>query len=74
MDDVPKPKEIHQFLNEYIIGQEVAKKALEQTVNLKGLEAHSTVILSQIDADTFRKLGINLTCEPQYQSKKLYHK
>ena len=51
-----------------------AKKAIAELKNLAGSEAHSTVILSQIDADIFRKLGINLTCEPQYQSKKLYHK
>jgi uncharacterized protein (UPF0371 family) len=53
---------------------DVAKKAIAELKNLAGSEAHSTVILSQIDADIFRKLGINLTCEPQYQSKKLYHK
>ena len=41
---------------------------------LRGCEAHSTVILSHVDGDTFRKLGLNLTCEPQYQTKKLYHK
>ena len=41
---------------------------------LRGCEAHSTVILSHVDEDTFRRLGVNLTCEPQYQSKKLYHK
>ena len=53
---------------------DIAKKAIAELKNLAGSEAHSTVILSQIDADIFRKLGINLTCEPQYQSKKLYHK
>ena len=52
---------------------EVAKKALEQTVNLKGLEAHSTVILSRVDENVFRKLGVNITFEPKYQTKKLYH-
>ena len=56
------------------VTSETAKKAIAELKNLSGSEAHSTVILSQIDADTFRKLGVNLTCEPQYQSKKLYHK
>ncbi len=32
MDDVPKPKEIHEFLNEYIVGQELAKKALSVAI------------------------------------------
>lgn len=52
---------------------DVAKKALEQTSKLKGLEAHSSVILSRVDENVFRKLGINITFEPKYQTKKLYH-
>ena len=52
----------------------VAKKALEAIEGLKDCDAHSTVILSQVDIDVYRKLGINLTCEPRYQTKKLYHK
>ena len=41
----------------------VAKKALEGLNDLKGAEAHTTVLLSQIDENTFKKLGINLTSE-----------
>ena len=52
----------------------LAKRALDQLARLRGCEAHATVILSHVDEDTFRRLGVNLTCEPQYQSKKLYHK
>ena len=51
-----------------------AKKALEHLPDLAGCEAHCSVILSQIDEDVFKKLGMNLTCEPRYESKKLYHK
>ena len=51
-----------------------AEMAMRQLDKLKGCEAHSTVILSGVDSSTFRKLGVNLTCEPQYQTKKLYHK
>ena len=51
-----------------------AKLALEQLPKLRGCEAHSTVILSQVDSGVFSKLGVNLTCEPKYQTKKLYHK
>ena len=50
-----------------------AALAIEQIKKLKGCEAHSTVILSQVDEFTMKKLGINLTCEPKYQTKKLYH-
>jgi uncharacterized protein (UPF0371 family) len=51
-----------------------AELAMQQLQNLRGCEAHSSVILSQVDESMFRKLGINLTCEPKYETKKLYHK
>ncbi len=51
----------------------LAAKSLEQLDKLKGCEVHSSVILSEIDVKTFKKLGINLTCEPAYQINKLYH-
>ncbi len=50
-----------------------AKKAFEALPGLKYAEVHSTVILSQVDSSTFRKLGVNLSCEPKYQTKKLFH-
>ncbi len=40
---------------------------------LRNSEVHSTVILSEVDSSTFRKLGMHLTCEPKYQTKKLFH-
>ena len=45
-----------------------AKCAMEQIEKLKGCEVHSTVILSSVDERTFKRLGINLTCEPKYES------
>jgi len=51
-----------------------AELVLEQLPRLRNSEAHSTVILSQVDVNVMRKLGINLTCEPVYQSNRLYHK
>jgi molybdopterin-binding protein len=60
--------------NGVLVTSENAKKAFDALNLLNGSEAHATVILSQIDRDTFRKLGINLTCEPHHESKKLYHK
>lgn len=55
------------------VSDDSARKAIAQLDNLKGLEAHSSVILSQIDEGVFKKLGINLTCEPRYERQKLYH-
>lgn len=51
-----------------------AEYVLKQLPKLKGCEAHSSVILAQVDQNVLRKLGVNLTCEPKYQTKKLYHK
>ena len=51
-----------------------ADLAMRQLAKLRGCEAHSSVILSGVDTATFRKLGVNLTCEPKYQTKKLFHK
>ena len=52
---------------------ENAAKAMDAVSKLRHCEAHSTVILAQTDSKTFKKLGVNITCEPQYQVKKLYH-
>ncbi|MBP3441856.1 MAG: DUF1846 domain-containing protein [Clostridia bacterium] len=51
-----------------------AKLAVEQIPKLRGMQAHATVILTSGDESMFKKFGVNLTCEPQYQTKKLYHK
>lgn len=53
---------------------ENAKRAFCQLEKLSSCEAHSTVILSHVDEDTFKHLGMNITCDPAYQSNKLYHK
>ena len=53
---------------------EKAQLALDQLEGLKGCEAHATVILASTDEKMFKKLGINLTCEPKYQTKKLYRR
>ena len=43
-----------------------AELAMEQLSRLRGCEMHSTVILSPVDENTLRRLGVNLTCEPKY--------
>ena len=52
----------------------VAELAMQQLNNLKNADAHSTTMLSGVDENVFRKLGVNITCEPVYATKKLYHK
>jgi len=50
-----------------------AQRAMDQLPKLHGCEAHSTVILSRVDENVFQHLGVNITFEPQYQTRKLYH-
>ena len=52
---------------------EKAELAMQQLEKLKCCEVHSSVILSGVDENVFQKLGVNLTCEPIYQTKKLFH-
>lgn len=40
-----------------------ALRALNQLPRLKGCEVHSTVLLSSVDENTFKRLGMHLTCE-----------
>ncbi len=54
------------------VSDEQARKALDQLSGLAGCEIHSTVILSQVDENVFRKLGMHLTCDPEYQAKRHY--
>lgn len=56
------------------VTSEDAEKALKQLPKLRDCEMHSSVILANVDINTLSRLGIRLTCEPKYQSKKLYHK
>ncbi len=44
-----------------------AEMAMEQLSNLRGCEVHSSVILSAVDENTFKRLGVNLTCQPRYK-------
>ena len=45
-----------------------AELAMQQLSKLRGCDVHSTVILSAVDENTFKRLGVNLTCEPKYQA------
>ena len=46
-----------------------AKIALEQLPKLAGCQLHATVILSDVDIKTFKKLGIEVTNEAVYENK-----
>ena len=40
------------------------RRALEQLPQLRGCQVHCTVMLSEVDRKIFKKLGVDLTCEP----------
>jgi uncharacterized protein (UPF0371 family) len=46
----------------------LAEQAMEQLEKLRGCEVHSSVILSAVDEKVFKRLGVNLTCQPQYKA------
>lgn len=52
---------------------ELAARALRCLPQLRGTDVHCSVILSSSDAAAFRKLGVNLTTEPDYENDNLYH-
>ena len=50
-----------------------ARKALEQLPKLRGCQIHTSVMLSEVDIRTMNRLGLQLTSEPRYENKKIYH-
>lgn len=49
-----------------------AQLAMEQLPKLKGCQVHTSVMLSAVDIKLFKKLGIQLTCEPKYEHDPIY--
>ena len=50
----------------------MAVKCLKKLLELKGCVAHSSHILSAGDTSSLRKLGIEVTCTPEFESADLY--
>ncbi|MBS4536585.1 DUF1846 domain-containing protein [Clostridium sp. D2Q-14] len=50
-----------------------AQVAMERLSELKGSQAHSTTILSISDEQVFRKLGIDITSDPQFSTENLFY-
>ena len=53
---------------------EFARRALAELHNLRDCDVHSTVILGPVDEGILRSLGVRVTCEPVFQSNRLYRK
>ena len=52
----------------------MAGLALERLADLRGCQAHSTVMLSDADMAAYKKLGLQVTCDAQYETKNLYQR
>ena len=50
-----------------------ARLALQQLSKLNGCQAHTSVMLSDVDIRTFKRLGVQLTCEAVYETGYNYH-
>ena len=66
-------EEILMALSICAVTNPTAQLALEKLSMLKGCQAHSTTILSRNSEQTFRKLGIDVTCDAEYPSENLYY-
>ena len=45
------------------------QRALQHLPELRGCQAHCTVMLSEVDQKIFKKLGVGLTCDPVHKSR-----
>lgn len=69
---VLKLDEVLQALSISAATNPTADHALSYLPQLRGCEAHCSDIITKDDADTFLKLGIRFTCEPEFPTKDLY--
>ena len=53
---------------------ETAKKVLDCVENLRGCDAFFSVIISETDEQFYKRLGMNICCEPKYELHRYYHK
>ena len=51
----------------------IAEKAFAKLPSLRGCDVHSSVVISQVDEGLYKKLGMYVSCEPEYQTKCLFH-
>jgi len=52
---------------------ENSRAALSKLEQLKGCDAHSSIMISQDDLSIFKKLGVNVTCEPVFKNNNLFY-
>jgi uncharacterized protein (UPF0371 family) len=50
----------------------MAELVVEKLTELDGCKAHSTAILSEKDETSLKSIGIDITCDPEYETKNLF--
>ncbi|MDD6302411.1 MAG: DUF1846 domain-containing protein [Bacillales bacterium] len=68
---------VNEVLNALAISAQtnpLAELAIKELPKLKNAQAHSTIILSEVDMNALKKLKINVTCEPEHYAHRLYNK
>lgn len=66
-------EDILMMLSICAVTNPLADVALSKLEKLSGSQAHATVILSNNDMQTLRKLGIDVTCDPVYPTSDLFY-
>ena len=56
------------------LSDENCRKAIDCLPLLQGCQVHSTVMLTEVDRKTFKKLGVGLTCEPVKKTSSNFRK
>lgn len=51
------------------VDDENARRAMAELPKLRGCQVHTSVMLSEVDLKVFKKLGVDLTCEPVIKKK-----
>ena len=52
----------------------LAERLIDNADKLKGCDAYFSVIISSTDEKLYRTLGMNVCCEPKFESHRYYHK
>ncbi len=68
------PDEVLLALTISALSNPVSNSAKEKLEHLRGSNAHFTVILSEEDENILKRLGINVSFEPNYETNRLYQK
>ena len=68
---------VNEVLNALAISAQtnpLAELAIQELPKLKNAQAHSTIILSEVDMNALKKLKIDVTCETEHYEHRLYNK